>query len=101
LPASVAATLFRVAQEALKSAEMRAATGSAEILLYSNDGGIRLEVTEDAHELDRQWRKADNSVSRLSSIRDRVTLSGGVLNIFSERNGGMRVTAELRTGEED
>ena len=101
LPASAAATLFRVAQEVLKNAEMRAASGAAEILLYSTDGAIRLEVAEDARELDRQGRKADNSASGLSSIRDRVTLSGGILSIVSERNGRTRVTAELRTGDED
>jgi signal transduction histidine kinase len=101
LPASVAATLFRVAQEALKNAEMRAATGAAEILLYSTNGAIRLEVAEDAYELDSRRRNPDNSLGKLSSIRDRVTLSGGILSIVSERNGGTRVTAELRTGDED
>lgn len=101
LPATVAATLFRVAQEALKNAEMRAGIGSVEILLHSNNGAIRLEVNEEAHELDRQRQKPDNSVNGLSSIRDRVTLSGGVLSITNEQNGGTKVTAELRISDED
>jgi signal transduction histidine kinase len=101
VPATVAATLFRVAQEALKNAEMRAGTGFAEILLHSSDGAIRLEVTEDAHPLDRRGVKADNSVNGLSSIRDRVALTGGLLSIASEQNGGTKVTAELRTNDED
>ncbi len=101
VPETVAATLFRVAQEALKNAEMRPGTGSAEILLCSNDGAIRLEVTEDAHELDRRRPKADNSLNGLSSIRDRVALSGGVLSVASAQNGGTKVTAELHMNDED
>ena len=101
VPASVAATLFRVAQEALKNAEMRPGTGSAGILLYSNNGTIKLEVTDDAHAMDRRRRKSDNSANGLSSIRDRVALTGGLLSIASELNGGTKVTAELRTSDED
>jgi signal transduction histidine kinase len=101
VPATVAATLFRVAQEALRNAEMRAGTGSAEIFLHSSDGGIRLDVIEDAHELDRRRVKADNSVNGFSSIRDRVALTGGLLSIASQQNGGTKVTAELRTKDED
>jgi signal transduction histidine kinase len=101
VPATVAATLFRVAQEALKNAEMRAGTGSAEIALHSNNGVIRLDVTEDARPLDRRQNKSDNSANGLSSIRDRVALSGGLLSIASQQNGGTRVTAELRTSDED
>jgi len=101
VPSTIAATLFRVAQEALKNAEMRPGTGSAEILLSSSNGVIRLEVTEDAHELDRRRAKADNSFNGLSSMSNRVALSGGVLSIASQQNGGTRVTAELRTSDED
>jgi len=100
VPATVAATLFRVAQEALKNAELRPGTGAAEVLLYSNNGTIRLEVTEDAHALDRRRQKPDNS-SGLASIRNRVTLSGGVLSIDNGRNGATKVTAELSMTDGD
>jgi signal transduction histidine kinase len=100
VPSTIAATLFRVAQEALKKAEMRPGTGSAEILLSSSNGSIRLEVTEDAHELDRRRVKADNSFNGLSSMRNRVALSGGVLSIASVQNGGTKVTAELNMSDE-
>jgi signal transduction histidine kinase len=101
VPSSIAATLFRVAQEALKNAEMRPGTGSAEILLSSSNGAIRLEVIEDAHELDRRRAIADNSFNGLSSMRNRVALSGGVLSIASEQNGGTKVTAELHMTDEE
>lgn len=95
VPASVAATLFRVAQEALKNAESRAAAGSAEILLYSSEGSICLEVSNDSKPVDSGRHEADNSDMELSSIRDRVVLTGGVMRIESTSNGGMVVTAEL------
>jgi signal transduction histidine kinase len=101
VPATVAATLFRVAQEALKDAEMRAGTGSVEISLRSKNGAVRLDVTEDAGPLDRRQNKIDNSGNGLSSIRDRIALSGGLLSIDSRQNGGTIVTAELRTSDED
>ena len=101
VPATIAATLFRVAQESLKSAEMRPGTGSAEILLYSRNGSVRLDVTENADELDTRPPKPDNSVDGLSSMRNRVALSGGLLSIASEQNGGTKVTAELHMSDED
>lgn len=98
VPATVAATLFRVAQEALKNAELRPGTGAAEVLLYANNGTIRLEVTEDSHELDKRLVKVDNS-NALTSIGNRVELSGGTLNIANIVNGGTKVTAELSMGD--
>ncbi len=100
VPATVAATLFRVAQEALKNAELRPGTGAAEVLLYANNGTIRLEVTEDVHELDKRPSRADNS-NALTSIGNRVALSGGTLNIDNIVNGGTKVTAELSMGDVD
>jgi signal transduction histidine kinase len=100
VPASAAATLFRVAQESLKNAEMRATDGTAEILLYSNDGSICLEISDDNHGLDSRTAKDDNSGTGLSSIMDRVALSGGVMRIETKGNGGMRVTAKLHAGED-
>ena len=101
VPATVAATLFRVAQESLKTAEMRPGVKSATINLTSSDGAIRLEVTDGEHKLDRRATNTDNSANGLSNIRDRVALSGGTLRIASEMNGGTKVTAELKIADED
>jgi len=101
VPAGVAATLFRVAQESLKNAEARAAAGTAEILLYANDDTICLEVSDDSQELDSGNPKVDNSGNGLATIRDRVALTGGVMRIAIEQNGGTKVTAELRTTDEN
>jgi signal transduction histidine kinase len=99
IPASVAATLFRVAQESLKAAETRTSASSADILLYTNDGSICLEVKDNRRSVDNRTLQPDNSTSGLSSIMDRVELSGGVMRIESGREGGVRVTAELASTE--
>jgi len=101
VPAGTAATLYRVAQEALKSAEARARGGKAEILLYANEGGLCLEVIDDSQELDSSGAMADNSLSGLATIRDRVALTGGVMRIANDKNGSTKVTAELRTTDEN
>jgi signal transduction histidine kinase len=101
VPATVAATLFRVAQESLKTAEMRPGVKSATINLTAHNGAIRLEVTDAARKLDKHAAGTDNSASGLSTIRDRVALSGGTLRIASVINGGTKVTAELKITEED
>ena len=101
VPAGVAATLFRVAQESLKSAEARAADGTAEILLYSSNGAICLEVSDNSHGLDSGEPMVDNSGNGLATIGNRVALTGGVMRIASEQNGGTKVTAELRPTDEN
>jgi signal transduction histidine kinase len=62
---------------------------------------IRLEVTDGVRKLDRRPANADTSAEGLTSIRDRVALSGGTLRIASETNGGTKVTAELLISDED
>jgi signal transduction histidine kinase len=100
VPADVAATIFRIAQESLKNAEQHATDGSAEILLYAKDGTLSLEVTDTSHGLDSRGVHADNLGNGLASIRDRVALTGGSMRIDSGENGGLRVTAKLRTSDD-
>lgn len=99
IPSNVAATLFRVAQEALKAAETRAACDSVDILLYTKGDIICLEVKCDKGRVDITTASADNSNAGLLSIMDRVELSGGVMRIETGKDGGARVTAEINIGE--
>jgi signal transduction histidine kinase len=98
ISANVAATLFRVAQEALNAAELTQAH-SADVLVYSNGGTVCLEVRDDRPLVDTAAVPVDNSTNGLSSIMDRVELSGGVMRIERGPNGGMRVAAELDSTE--
>ena len=69
-------------------------------MVYSSQGSICLEVRNDSHAVDTGRQNADNSDMELSSIRDRVVLTGGVMRIESTSDGGMVVTAELDDASE-
>jgi signal transduction histidine kinase len=100
IPPNIAATLFRVAQESLKAAEKRTSSGSADIFLHANGGTVSLEVRDNRRLVDSEAPETDNSTAGLSSIMDRVELSGGVMRIENGRDGGVCVTAELNSTEE-
>ena len=87
---AVSATLFRVAEETLREMEMHSNGKSATVTVDARDGLARLEVVYDGSGLAGacMW-------SGLASIKHRVLLSGGVMSI-EQKNGGTRVTAELR-----
>ncbi|HZI99124.1 MAG TPA: histidine kinase [Gemmatimonadaceae bacterium] len=86
LPPAVSATLFRVAEEALRELEMHRGGKSATVSVDAGEGHVRLEVFYDGHEPAR---------AGLSLMKDRVMLAGGVMTIENQ-NGGTRVTAELK-----
>lgn len=86
LPPQVSATLFRVAEEALSHLEMHHGDKPATINVEAADRFVRLEVLYDGEEPARPG---------LTLMKDRVTLAGGVMTI-EKRNGGTRVTAEIK-----
>jgi two-component system NarL family sensor kinase len=86
IPAPVASTLFRVAEEALRELEMQRNGNSATVRVDAGDGIVRLELDHDGYQPARP---------ELTLIKDRVTLAGGSMTI-EKRNGGTRVTAELK-----
>ena len=90
IPPADSATLFRVAEEALREMEMHSGGKSATVNVDSVNGMARLEVAY-------KGRPAETGMwSGLASMKDRVQLAGGVMSIENQ-NGGTRVTAELRT----
>jgi len=86
IPAGVSATLFRVAEEALRELEVREGAKSATVSVDAGEGFVRLEVTYDGD---------GPAKSGLTLMKDRVMLAGGTMTI-ENRNGGTRVTAELK-----
>ena len=97
IPANISATLFRVAQEALRNIEMHASAGSAKVDVCARNGSIRLEVMDDGCGFDQARARIPVGRSGLARVRDRVALAGGSMSIDSIPNGGTRVTAELKT----
>jgi two-component system NarL family sensor kinase len=85
------ATLFRVAEEALREMEVHSDGKSATVNVDARDGTARLEVAYDGTPL-----PGAGIGPGLASVKDRVLLAGGRMSIENQ-NGGTRVTAELRT----
>ena len=95
IPSNVSATLFRVAQEALRNIEVHSNARSATVSVMGRGGNIMLEVTDDGCGFDPSAVSTPAARSRLASVKDRVTLAGGILKVDSVPNGGTRVTAEM------
>jgi len=96
---NVATMLFRVAQEALNDAETHTAASSARISVHSYGGTVSLEVSDDRPPVDMDAPGADNTNHGLSSILDRIELSGGIMRAERGPRGGMRITVELDSTE--
>ena len=86
VPPAVASTLFRVAEEALRELEVQRDGKSATVNVDAGEGFVRLEVVYDGDQPARP---------ELTLMKDRVMLAGGSMTI-ENRNGGTRVTAELK-----
>ena len=97
IPSNVSATLFRVVQEAVRNIEMHSHAKSATVSVVGRDGSIQVQVSDDGRGFDPSSVATPAARSALASVKDRVTLAGGILRIDSVPNGGTRVTAELNT----
>jgi len=92
IPLALSATLYRVAQEALRNVERHADAGHATVSLRARTGYVELEINDDgrgiAGPLER--KRADTA---LSAIRERLSLAGGELHIDNATDRGTRVLA--------
>lgn len=92
IPPAASATLYRVAEEAIRTVELNALAESATIDLSVSDATVQIEVVDDS------GRPSEAGIRPgLISVKDRVLLAGGKMNIDNSPTGGMRVRAELRT----
>jgi signal transduction histidine kinase len=98
LPSTLEVNLFRVAQEALSNVRKHAETDRARVAIGRREGIVRLEV--------RDWGRGfrpsgvrgsagPGETVGLSSMRDRVALLNGSLQIRSEPGFGTSVVAEI------
>ncbi|MFL5545415.1 MAG: histidine kinase [Gemmatimonadaceae bacterium] len=92
IPPAVSATLYRVAQEALRNVERHADAGRARILLRARPGYVELEVTDNGRGFEGplERKRAD---SGFAAMRERLSLAGGELHIDTAIDKGTRVTA--------
>jgi len=92
IPAALSATLYRVAQEALRNVERHADAGRATVSLRARPGYVELEVNDDGRGFDGPLEKARGE-SGLAAMRERLSLAGGELHIDTAGDHGTRVFA--------
>ncbi len=107
LPVALETALFRVVQEAITNVRKHARTDRIRVALGRRDGTIRLEVRDWGHGFRASEVVAGGGGPGervgLSSMRERVALLGGKLEVRSEPGEGTSVVAEVplpATGED-
>lgn len=92
IPPALSATLYRVAQEALRNVERHADAGCATVSLRARPGYVELEVNDDGRGFEGPLEKKRGE-SGLAAIRERLSLAGGELHIDTAGDRGTRVIA--------
>ena len=98
LPATMETALYRVAQEALTNVRKHAETDRVRVALGLRDQTVRLEVSDRGRGFAPAEAKQGAGPGErvgLSSMRERITLLGGTLEILSEPGTGTTVVAEV------
>lgn len=98
VPHDAALCLFRVAQEALRNVARHAQARTVEVSLRSLDGGLQLAVQDDGRGFDPAVQRPRPSLG-LASMRERVHLLGGELDIDTVPGRGTTIVAWVPGGE--
>jgi signal transduction histidine kinase len=92
LPVDAALCLFRVAQEALRNVERHARAKNVDVSVKRKDGGVALAVRDNGAGFDTS-RAGERASLGLASMRERVRLLGGRLQIESGPGNGTSLSA--------
>jgi PAS domain S-box-containing protein len=98
LPTTLETALFRVAQEALTNVRKHAGTARVRVALGRRNGAVWLEVRDWGRGFEPTEVASDGGPGErvgLSSMRERVALLGGRLEIHSEPGEGTSVVVEV------
>ncbi|MDQ3436372.1 MAG: PAS domain S-box protein [Actinomycetota bacterium] len=104
LPAEVETALFRVAQEALTNVHKHAPSARVKITLQRLTNCVRLNVRDWGPGFDPEKATDGGGPGErlgLSSMRERVALLGGHLEVYSLPGEGTEVVAEIPTVQKD
>ncbi len=99
VPHDVALCLFRIAQEGLRNIARHADASRADIRIQRVDGGFELSVSDDGAGFDAARRRSGTSLGH-ASMRQRVHLLGGKVEIASSPGQGTTVLAWVPVREE-
>jgi PAS domain S-box-containing protein len=98
LPAQVETALFRVVQEAINNVRKHAPSARVRIALRRLNNGVRLQVRDWGPGFDPEKATAGGGLGErlgLSSMRERMALLGGRLEVRSRPGEGTEVVAEI------
>ncbi len=98
LPAALETALFRVVQEALTNVRKHARTTRVQVGLERHNGAVRLEVRDWGRGFELAEKEDGGGPGErvgLSSMRERITLLGGELDVRSEPAEGTSVVAHV------
>ena len=90
-----ASALYRVAQEALRNAVSHSGASRIKLWISGDRDSATLEVVDDGSGFDVEAAEARRPGMGLFSIRERVSLVGGTIDIHSVHGRGTRVTATV------
>jgi len=97
VPPNIAICLYRVAQEALRNVVRHANARNVEVTLHAKGDGVALTVADDGAGFGDAGERARSSLG-LVSMRERVRLVGGTLDIRSRPERGTSVVAWVPLG---
>jgi signal transduction histidine kinase/ABC-type uncharacterized transport system substrate-binding protein len=100
IPWETALCLFRVAQESLRNVARHSGASAAEVSLRKVDGGIEMAVHDNGTGFDPAHDRGRHSLG-LASMKERVHLLGGELDIDSAPGRGTTVVAWVRLNGEE
>lgn len=95
IPAPAASVLYRVAQEALTNAVRHAGPTAVAIVVQADADTAMLEVADDGRGFDLAEAEARRPGMGLFSMRERVSLVDGQLDVISSPGSGTRVVARV------
>ena len=90
-----AAALYRVAQEAMRNAARHAAARHVTVRLWRDGERAVLEVSDDGRGFDVRRAEERRPGMGLFSMRERMGLVNGQLEVTSEPQGGTRIVAKV------
>ena len=96
LPEEVTLCFYRIAQEALNNAVKHSGSNRAIVRLLNPDGVIRVEIRDFGMGFDSS---APRTGLGLASMRERLQMIGGRLEVNSALGGGVQVIAEANVHE--
>ncbi len=98
LPATVAAALYRVAQEAIRNVVRHSQARHLDVRLRRDGKQAVLEISDDGHGFDVARAEQRRPGMGLFSMRERVTLVNGRLDVRSRPGDGTTIVATVPLG---